>query len=110
MILTKALGPNYDIEKIKAGVKIMQHSTVNVGTVRSDLGPGINAMTSIDRTPDGRKSATLHFDHNYYMHKTDRERAGTLIHEASHALLRTKDELKVTNQESNVESAISGSE
>lgn len=116
MFLQKAFGPNYNIEKIKEGVKTMRHSTVTVDTVRADLKRGVNAMTTYRPRPNGTGSSSpaVHFDNNYYMLKTDRQRAGTLIHEASHALLKTKDRLEVTVKDDrtnkDVETKIPGSE
>lgn len=83
LILTKAFGKNYNIHEIKKNVGLLKSSTVKIATVRHDLG-GPNAQMS---RPDGH----LHFDHKYYTGKTDRERAGTLIHEAAHSLFNTHD-------------------
>lgn len=100
LVLTKAFGKNYNIHEIKKNVGLLKSSTVNVATVRHDLG-GANAKTT---RPDGH----LHFDHKYYTGKTDRERAGTLVHEAAHSLFNTHDHFTNDADHSKIRAVSSG--
>ncbi|KAH9478224.1 hypothetical protein JR316_0008677 [Psilocybe cubensis] len=100
LILTKAFGKKYNIQEIKKNVGLLKSSTVKVETVRHDLG-GANAKTT---RPDGH----LHFDHKYYTAKTDRERAGTLIHESAHSLFNTHDHFTNDRDHSKIRAISSG--
>lgn len=83
LILNQAFGKGHDLEEIKQNVKALKHSDVMISTVRGHLDKNTFAWA--------HSNGKIEFDHKYYTLKTDRERAGTLIHEASHAILGTKD-------------------
>lgn len=82
-ILVKSFGENHDIKAIQSGVAKMHSSTIQVASVNSDPKEGSAATIRPDNT--------LQFSKTFFNDRTPSERTGTLIHEASHALLGAHD-------------------
>ncbi|KAF8803994.1 hypothetical protein BYT27DRAFT_7259448 [Phlegmacium glaucopus] len=87
-ILVSTFGEHYDIKAIKAHVDTMRHGTVKVSDLRDEALPA----KTFGKTRYQGDSASVRFGSKFHLPQTtDEQRAGVLAHEASHALLHTKD-------------------
>lgn len=88
-ILVNTFGKHYDIRAITGHVDQLRKGTVQV----TDLRDKSMLQSELGKTRlAGKPDASVRFGPSYHGPKmTDGSRAGTLIHEASHALFATKD-------------------
>jgi hypothetical protein len=95
-ILVNTFGKHYDIGAIKGHVDKLMTGTVQVADVRDKSMPN----SALAKTKySGKPNANIRFGPAYHdSKKTNHDRAGTLIHEASHALLGTKDFFKKSDK------------
>ena len=96
-----AFGQNADIARIKANVKLMQDGTMNVPALTT-ANPDVFASAVRKTNPNGGQDPVLVDGRTQYKYMTFGtpffapgndvdNRAGTLIHEASHYLAGTRD-------------------
>jgi len=89
-ILRQTFGKNFDYNAIKRHVDDLKTGTVKVSDVNSAAMPGgVRAKTSNSGEP--RASVSFGPDYHDPTKMSDNGRAGTLIHEAAHALFGAKD-------------------
>ncbi|KDR84163.1 hypothetical protein GALMADRAFT_151166 [Galerina marginata CBS 339.88] len=85
-IITKSFGPEPELGEIRKNVKLLISEDLKVGDVR--LPEGFNPGVLGYMIPGVN---TLHFTHEFYSDLSKKGRAGTVIHEATHALFGSKD-------------------
>lgn len=84
LILDQTFGKGHNLVQIRKNVNALKAGVVNIAKVRAHLNDKTYAWAR-------HGDRALELDHKFYTLKTDRERAGTIIHEASHALFGSKD-------------------
>ena len=85
-ILVHNFGEHHDIDQIKEGVKKLKEGKIGVNNVRKQ---GVSGKASISTS--GSSAGLVTFKDGFHKLKTDDDRAGTFVHEASHALVGTLD-------------------
>jgi len=95
-ILVNTFGEHYNIKAISRRVRALKTEMVKVAKARDDsLKPSTIALTRTSTEGNSKtRTSRVHFSAKYHDDQTDAERAGTLIHEASHALFGAKDYFK----------------
>jgi isochorismate synthase EntC len=89
-ILNEHFGEHHNIKQITQYVNRLKTGTVKIGAIKdTTLAKVVIATTrKMDTDPNIRFGNTFHSEESK---RTPKDAAGTLIHEASHALLKTKD-------------------
>jgi hypothetical protein len=85
-IINEAFGPNPNLKKIGENVEQLRHGKISIEHLHhGNLGKGVYADTS-----ERHRTVRLGSDFHWH-HQNDESRAGTLIHEAAHALFDAHD-------------------
>jgi hypothetical protein len=85
-ILNEHFGEHHDIEAIKAHVNMLKTGEVKIGAIKDNLKKSTTIAVTHPKTGVIRFGTPAHS-----AKRPAKSTAGTLLHEASHALLQTKD-------------------
>jgi len=89
-ILVHNFGEHHDIDQIKEGVKKLKEGKISVNHVHKQ---GVSGKASMGTS--GSSAGLVTFKSGFHKLKTDDDRAGTFVHEASHALVGTLDRFRM---------------